>query len=103
MSDSNTLKPGSSAMAIEHVVVLMLENRSFDCMLGRRYASDGTFDGLTGQETNIFAGRPVPVWTSEIMNSAAAAIPDPDPGELFTDMTELLFGGAAAKTPPAMG
>ncbi len=34
-------------MDIKHVVVLMLENRSFDCMLGKLYPSGPAFDGLT--------------------------------------------------------
>jgi phospholipase C len=34
---------------IEHIVVLMLENRSFDCMLGKLYAPSPQFDGLTGR------------------------------------------------------
>jgi phospholipase C len=38
---------------IDHVVVLMLENRSFDSMLGalgKYYAADAGFDGLSGNE-----------------------------------------------------
>ncbi len=31
---------------IKHVVVLMLENRSFDALLGRLYANRADFDGL---------------------------------------------------------
>ena len=85
-------------MAIEHVVVLMLENRSFDCMLGKLYPSDGTFDGLTGQEANIFSGQTVPVWTSDGIDPAIATIPDPDPGEHFTDMNQQLFAGGQAAT-----
>ncbi len=41
-------------MDIKHVVVLMLENRSFDCMLGMLYPSGEAFDGLTGTEQNIW-------------------------------------------------
>src|SRR5579862_6920636 len=89
-------------MDIKHVVVLMLENRSFDCMLGKLYPSDGTFDGLTGQETNDFAGRPIPVWTSRTVDPLVATTPDPDPGELFADMTAQLFSGGAMTAPPAM-
>jgi phospholipase C len=37
---------------IEHVVVLMLENRSFDCMLGQLYPKTSNFDGLDGTESN---------------------------------------------------
>jgi phospholipase C len=39
---------------IRHVVVLMLENRSFDCMLGNLYPSGPGYDGLTGTERNIW-------------------------------------------------
>ena len=45
--------------SIEHIVVLILENRSFDHMLGVLYADQGNrspggqpFEGLTGNETN---------------------------------------------------
>ena len=37
---------------IEHIVVLMLESRSFDCMLGRLYPKSEGFDGLDGSEIN---------------------------------------------------
>lgn len=40
---------------IDHVVVLMLENRSFDSMLGalgKYYTADAGFDGLSGNESN---------------------------------------------------
>ena len=53
--------------AIKHIVQLMLENRSFDQMLGFLYAGSGNrspinqpYEGLTGNETNPDdAGRPV--------------------------------------------
>jgi phospholipase C len=32
---------------IDHVVVLMLENRSFDCLLGRLYPAGPGFAGLS--------------------------------------------------------
>jgi phospholipase C len=48
---------------IDHIVVLMLENRSFDSMLG--YLSlEGVredIDGLKGQEKNAYGGTPYPV------------------------------------------
>ena len=40
---------------IEHVVVLMLENRSFDCMLGWLYRDRPDFDGLRGGEFKSMA------------------------------------------------
>jgi phospholipase C len=58
--------------AIEHIVVLMLENRSFDHMLGFLYTdqqnqspSGQAFDGLTGNESNPAAnGEAVKVYDS---------------------------------------
>src|SRR6266478_974039 len=88
---------------IQHIVVLMLENRSFDCMLGQLYPSDATFEGLTGQETNDFGGRPIPVWKSTGTDPATMSITDPDPGELFTDMNVQLFGSATGAGAPKMG
>ncbi|MGH9759872.1 MAG: alkaline phosphatase family protein, partial [Blastocatellia bacterium] len=41
---------------IKHVVVLMLENRSFDCVLGRLYVGRSDFNGLTGDESNPLTG-----------------------------------------------
>ncbi len=50
-------------MSIKHIVVLMLENRSFDHMLGYLYADQGNrsssgqpFEGLDGEETNPDSG-----------------------------------------------
>ena len=47
----------------DHLVVLMLENRSFDHMLGYLTLEEGRYDinGLTGNETNEWAGTQYPV------------------------------------------
>jgi phospholipase C len=85
-------------MDIRHVVVLMLENRSFDSMLGMLYPSSDQFDGLTGTEQNTWhqaAGSPpqqIPVWKSPAMTPQAACIPTPDPGELFADIHMQIHG-----------
>ena len=65
--------PGTNGLSsVEHVVVLMLENRSFDHMLGFLYAAQGNvspagqqFDGLTGTESNPGPQGPVPVFRIE--------------------------------------
>ena len=83
---------------ISHVIVLMLENRSFDGMFGKLYARSAAFDGLSGHETNPWhkddgSVATVPVWNDSGMGPATACIPDPDPGELFLpDMNMQLFG-----------
>ena len=86
---------------INHIVVLMLENRSFDCLLGALYPKSAGFDGLTGTESNPDAdGNPVQVWNSPGADEATMSIPSPDPGELWTDMNEQLFASSTAPTPP---
>jgi phospholipase C len=82
---------------IEHVVVLMLENRSFDCMLGRLYPGRTDFDGLRGDEANPWHRddgtiEQIEAWNDDSVCAESACIPDPDPGELFTDMTMQIFG-----------
>lgn len=85
---------------IDHVVVLMLENRSFDNVFGGLYPAGPGFHGLTGTESNVNTVPPGvgtwTVWQAE-PGPGTGAIPNPDPGELFTDMNIQLFGTA---TPP---
>jgi phospholipase C len=89
---------------IQHVVVLMLENRSFDCMLGRLYPQDPDFRGLTLNESNTYAGTTFGVWNNAAMTPVTACMPDPDPGELFADMNLQLFGDGGRTTgAPTMG
>lgn len=94
--------------SIEHVVLLMLENRSFDHMLGFLYADTGNkspsgqeFEGLTGTESNPDSnGKPVQVF--QITNSTKNAyfMPGSDPGEGYTATNSQLFGKTDAPTPP---
>jgi phospholipase C len=81
---------------INHIVVLMLENRSFDSLLGTLYKNSATFEGLSGNEQNPDTnGAPVVVWNSPGSDEATMRIPDPDPGELWTDINMQLFVNAA--------
>jgi phospholipase C len=93
------------AADIQHVVVLMLENRSFDCMLGRLYPDDPDYQGLTLKEFNTYAGSAFGVWNDVTLTPFSASLPDPDPGELFTDMNLQLFGraGRTAARPDMSG
>ncbi len=78
---------------IKHVVVLMLENRSFDNLLGRLYPKSESFDGLSGSEFNLdLAGRPVPVNNLPGTSVDVMTTPDPNPGERWIDINEQLFG-----------
>ncbi|MEA2779378.1 MAG: phospholipase [Rhodospirillaceae bacterium] len=97
---------------IQHVVVLMLENRSFDSMFGKLYPKSAGFDGLSGTESNPYhkpdgSVETATVWNNSGMDPVTASIPDPDPGELFPgDMNLQLFGlGGTANddSPPMTG
>ncbi len=96
---------GNLGGKIEHVVVLMLENRSFDSMLGRLYPGNPELDGLQGTESNpLQGGGEITVWNSGKFDRDSMSIPDPDPGELWNDINMQLFGlgGKPGSAPPAM-
>jgi phospholipase C len=95
-----------SLQKINHIVVLMLENRSFDNMLGQLYPASPpnppppAFNGLTGAESNPNPpGAPVQVWKNTGTDRATMTIPDPDPGELWTDMNQQICGNQAYNPP----
>lgn len=84
---------GTLSDRIEHIVVLMLENRSFDSILGQLYPGRTDFAGLSGNETNPLHGSAdVRVWNSGRLDATSMSIPDPDPGELWSDINMQLFG-----------
>jgi phospholipase C len=99
---------GNRLGAIDHVVVLMLENRSFDHMLGFLYAdqqnqspSGQPFEGLTGDESNAGTdGKPVPIFKITAASPNPYLMPGADPGEGYLATNAQLFGSATAPTPP---
>jgi phospholipase C len=88
---------------IEHVVVLMFENRSYDNVLGLLYdranpppydvAPDGQrdLDGLQQPRSNadVDSGAEIFTWGGP---NDATTIPAADPGEPFDDMAQQLLG-----------
>jgi phospholipase C len=94
--------------AINHIVVLMLENRSFDHMLGFLYTDAGNmsptgqpFEGLTGQESNPGAdGTAVQVFKINATDPNAYFMPGADPGEGYKSTNSQIFGSVDAPTPP---
>ncbi|HYX42351.1 MAG TPA: alkaline phosphatase family protein, partial [Pyrinomonadaceae bacterium] len=85
---------------INHIVVLMLENRSFDNMLGFLYKDQGNvsptgqpFEGLKGNETNPDAnGKPVQVFPIQQSAQYSYFMPKADAGEGFLNTNSQLFG-----------
>src|SRR5579862_9669745 len=102
---------------IKHIIVVMLENRSFDNMCGWLYkpgtpqpsqflpaSSRQQFDGLKSSYFNpvneaYFKGQSDQ--TYPVFDQATATnTPDPDPEEDFDNVTYQLFGPEAASPTP---
>jgi phospholipase C len=103
---------------IDHIVVLMMENRSLDNLLGWLYADPSSrangfipkggapFDGLSpnkyfnrmdgADSPKVYASHPPTSWPS---CKDPRQVPTPDPHEEFEFVTQQLFGGK----PPVSG
>jgi phospholipase C len=99
--------PSNQLGSIQHIVHVMLENRSFDHMLGFLYAgrqgpNGQPFDGLLGTESNTGASGPaVTVYQIDATKSGAYFMPGADPGEGYANTNSQLFGSSKAPDPPA--
>jgi phospholipase C len=83
--------------ALDHIVVVMFENRSFDNLLGRLYEPGevASFEGVAGKDLS----NPVPPWAPEAARgpvpygiAATMNTPNPDPGEEYQHVNTQLFG-----------
>lgn len=88
---------------LEHIVVLMMENRSFDHMLGSLTAADARIDGITdansgNPDTQGNAVKPQPL--ADFQGQL-----DPDPDHHFPAVDLQIFGGTtgAGRTPTMQG
>lgn len=81
---------------LRHLVVLMMENRSFDHMLGSLKAKNDAIDGLTGKESNldttgaVVTVQPLAEYQSQL---------DPDPNHHFAAVNLQIFNDPQ-KGPP---
>jgi phospholipase C len=90
--------PPARANAMDHVVLVLFENRSFDNLLGRLYAPGEvpSFEGVTGRDLS----NPIPAWAEHADGHTVVAYgvstgmdsPDPDPGEEYQHTNTQLFG-----------
>jgi phospholipase C len=85
---------------LKHIVVLMMENRSFDHMLGSLKAVDSRIDGVTDQLSNPdTTGAPVkPQPTAEFQGQL-----NPDPDHHFPAVDLQIFGGDPARVANMQG
>src|SRR3954468_86663 len=84
---------------LKHIVVLMMENRSFDHMLGYLKAVDSRIHGIDGTQTNpdtegkTIPAQPLAEYQSQLQ---------PDPGHHFEDV-RLQIHGDKPGDPPMQG
>jgi phospholipase C len=94
---------GAIAGPIKTVVVLVMENRSFDHMFGFMKRLNPEIDGLTGKETNpLSLTNPA---AGVVTVSDQAPFVDPaDPGHSYQDIAVQIFGSRTDTTanPPPM-
>ncbi|SIN72322.1 alkaline phosphatase family protein [Agromyces cerinus] len=90
---------GGGGSPIEHLVVLMGENRSFDNLLGRLYSTaslppGARFEGLDfGEHENVAAdGSAIAAHVYSGATDKIMERPDPDPGEEYPHVNTQLFG-----------
>ncbi len=84
--------------ALDHVVVIMFENRSFDNLLGRLYQPGEvpSFDGVLGKNLT----NPIPPWARDATGRTDVPYglatnmnaPNADPGEEYPHVNTQLFG-----------
>jgi phospholipase C len=85
--------PPTGLDKLKHIVVLMMENRSFDHMLGALKAVDPRIDGLSGTEFNLdTSGAPAPVKAQAAFQGQL----DPDPDHHFPGVDLQIFDGNMA-------
>jgi phospholipase C len=94
--------PPAGLVNLKHIVVLMMENRSFDHMLGGLMKQNPKINGLTGNESNpdtqgnIVKVQPIAEFQSQL---------DPDPDHHFPGVDLQIFGatpGTAGRGAPNM-
>ncbi|KAK1316638.1 hypothetical protein QJS10_CPA05g00819 [Acorus calamus] len=74
---------------IKTIVVLVMENRSFDHMLGWMKRLNPSINGVDGSESNPISAPNVP---SRVHFGDGAHYVDPDPGHSFQAIREQVFG-----------
>ena len=79
---------------LKHIVVLMMENRSFDHMIGAMKKDDARIDGLNGNESNPDVnGQPVQVQAKADFQDQLAH----DPDHHFPGTDLQIYGGQQGK------
>ncbi|WMV21194.1 hypothetical protein MTR67_014579 [Solanum verrucosum] len=93
---------GEQKQPIKTVVVLVLENRSFDHLLGwMKKSVNPRINGVTGKECNPLSTKAQD--TETICFTDDAQYVDPDPGHSFEDVEQQVFGSGSGSIPSMSG
>lgn len=84
---------------IKTLVILVMENRSFDHMLGWMKRLNRDIDGVTGDEWNTISTADPK--SPRVFFDDEAEYVDPNPGHSFEEIREQVFGSANTSTDPA--
>lgn len=85
---------------IDHVVVIMMENRAFDHMLGYLSQENSEIQGLTGKEYNQY--DPFDPNSERVYVSHDAGYIDPNFGHSYENTREQIFGSDNSNGEPLM-
>jgi len=102
-------QPPSTGSKVEHVVLLMMENRSFDSLLGWLYektspahnigpvSGDRKYEGLQGLNLKDYENQDSTgtIKVSPIRGAQALNVPNVAPGERFEEVATQLYGKEA--------
>lgn len=103
LMETNQPEAASFTSPIKTIVILVMENRSFDHMLGWMKALNPEINGVNGTESNPLNVSDPSSPRFSFKNRAAYV--DPDPGHSFQAIREQIFGSAdtSADPPPMNG
>lgn len=91
-----TLFVNATQQPIKTIVVLVLENRSFDHMIGwMKNSINPKINGVTGKECNSVSTNSTAQETESICYTNDAEYVDPDPGHSFEDVEKQVFGSGS--------
>uniref|UniRef100_A0A6B2L3K1 Phosphoesterase n=1 Tax=Arcella intermedia TaxID=1963864 RepID=A0A6B2L3K1_9EUKA len=89
-------------MPIKHWIVIMMENRSFDHLLGYLKKLNSQIDGLTGDESNLY--NPADPNSKRVFVNFNSPDVDPNAGHSVQATTQQIFGSSTENKnfPPPM-
>ncbi|KAL8140127.1 hypothetical protein V2J09_006148 [Rumex salicifolius] len=101
---SHSILAQQTTSPIKNVVVLVMENRSFDHIIGwMKKSINPRVNGVNGTECNPISTKPGSSQTDTVCVTDDAVYVDPDPGHSFDAVTQQVFGSNSSSVPTMAG